>query len=59
MEQNVGFVLYRRGDTPGTLDATWCHPWFGKDTLGSGRAVGGPSEGFAGDYDIEYFGPSG
>lgn len=59
MDQNVGFVLYQHGEEPGTLNATWCHPWFGKGTLGSGRAVGGPGKGFAGNYDIEYFDPDG
>ncbi|MCB1678060.1 MAG: hypothetical protein KDI16_05190 [Halioglobus sp.] len=52
---NVGFVLYKPGKQPGTLDATWCQRWFGKKTTGSGRATGGPEQGYAGEYKIEYF----
>ncbi len=52
---NVGCVLYKKGDALGTLDATWCHPYFGKGILGTGNATGGPDEGYAGRYDIRYF----
>lgn len=56
---NIGFVLYRPGDEPGTLDATWCHAWFGRNDMGSGRATGGPADGFVGSYDVEYFDKNG
>ena len=52
---NVGCVLYKKGDEPGTLDAKWCHPWFGKGILGTGKATGGPNVGYAGRYHIRYF----
>ena len=51
---NVGCVFYKKGDAPGTLDATWCHSYFGKGILGTGHATGGPDEGYAGRYDIRY-----
>lgn len=49
---NIGCVLYRKGDEPGTLYAKWCHSIFGN---GTGKAVGGPSNGFMGRYHIHYF----
>ncbi len=52
---NVGCVLYKKGDEPGTLNATWCHPYFGKGILGTGKATGGPNEGYVGRYHIRYF----
>ncbi len=52
---NVGFVLYRKGKEPGTLDATWCHPYFGDGVFGTGKATGGPAEAFEGRYQIRYF----
>jgi hypothetical protein len=53
---NIGFALYTRGDTPGTLDARWSYEnaW-----SGSGQATGGPHEGFAGRYHIRYYLESG
>ncbi len=51
---NVGCVLYTRGDEPGTLEASWCHPYFGQGVLGSGTATGGPAEGYVGNYSIRY-----
>ncbi len=51
---NVGCVIYTRGDEAGTLEARWCHPYFGQGVLGSGTATGGPAEGYAGHYSIRY-----
>ncbi len=53
---NIGFALYTRGDAPGTLDARWSYEnvWGG-----SGQAMGGPDEGFAGRYHIRYYLESG
>jgi hypothetical protein len=49
---NIGFVLYTKGDTPGTLYARWNYAniW-----SGPGIATGGPREGFAGNYHVRYF----
>ncbi len=49
---NIGCVLYKKGDEPGTLEATFHHSIIGK---GTGLATGGPAEGFAGLYRIRYF----
>ena len=49
---NVGFVLYTKGDVPGTLKARWR---YGTEYSGSGIATGGPAEGFAGRYHVRYF----
>ena len=54
MKFNIGCVLYRKGNEPGTLDAKWCHPFFGDGVFGTGRATGGPTVGFEGRYDIRY-----
>ncbi len=49
---NLGVVVYTRGENPGILNAVWCH----SDGIGgTGVATGGPVNGFAGDYIIEYF----
>lgn len=56
---NVGCVIYRPGAEPGTLEAKWCHPLFGDRVLGTGVAIGGPSAGYAGDYEIRYFNAEG
>jgi hypothetical protein len=48
---NVGCVLYQKGTEPGTLIAKWSHSEFGS---GTGKAIGGPTEGFAGNYFITY-----
>ena len=37
---NVGCVLVKKGDEPGTLTAKWCHPYFGKSVFGTGKATG-------------------
>ena len=49
---NIGFVLYTKGNTPGTLFARWNYAniW-----SGPGIATGGPKEGFAGNYHVRYF----
>src|SRR5512138_2867998 len=49
---NIGCVVYRKGAEPGTLTAQWCHLLAG---VGTGKAIGGPAEGFAGRYHIHYF----
>lgn len=52
---NVGCVLYKKGGEPGTLEAKWCHPYFGQGVFGTGKASGGPAEGYEGLYQIQYF----
>jgi hypothetical protein len=49
---NIGFVLYTKGDAPGTLHARWryTHAY-----SGTGVATGGPQEGYAGRYHVRYF----
>ena len=49
---NIGFVLYTKGSTPGTLYARWNYAniW-----SGPGIATGGPKEGFAGHFHVRYF----
>lgn len=49
---NIGFVLYTKSNTPGTLFARWnyANTW-----SGPGIATGGPKEGFAGNYHVRYF----
>lgn len=49
---NVGFVLYSKTDTPGTLKARWN---YANAYSGPGEATGGPAEGFAGRYHVRYF----
>ncbi len=53
---NVGFVLYTKGDVPGTLKAIWN---YANAYSGPGEATGGPKEGFAGRYHVRYFFESG
>jgi hypothetical protein len=49
---NIGFVLYTKGSTPGTLNARWnyANVWSGR-----GIATGGPREGYTGRYHVRYF----
>ncbi|MBX9785372.1 MAG: hypothetical protein K2X48_18965 [Chitinophagaceae bacterium] len=49
---NIGFVLYTKSNTPGTLFARWNYAniW-----SGPGIATGGPKEGFEGNYHVRYF----
>lgn len=49
---NVGFVLYMKSDSPGTLKARWN---YANAYSGPGEATGGPIEGFAGRYHVRYF----
>jgi hypothetical protein len=50
---NIGFVLYTRSDTPGTLNARWN---YANAYSGPGVATGGPtSGGFAGRYHVRYY----
>ncbi len=49
---NIGFVLYTKGDVPGTLKARWRYT---TEYSGTGVATGGPAEGFAGHYHVRYF----
>jgi hypothetical protein len=53
---NIGFVLYTKSSSPGTLNATWM---FGTRYRGPGIATGGPRTGFAGKYHVRYFYESG
>jgi len=53
---NIGFALYERGEEPGTLDARWSYE---NAYGGTGRATGGPEQGFAGQYHIRYYHESG
>lgn len=49
---NIGFVLYSKGDVPGTLNARWTYQ---NIYSGKGLATGGPEEGFAGHYHVRYY----
>ena len=53
---NIGFVLYTKSHTPGTLNARWN---FANKYSGPGLATGEPKEGFAGRYHVRYFLDSG
>ena len=53
---NIGFALYTKADTPGTLFARWN---YANVYSGPGIATGGPKEGFAGRYHVRYFFESG
>lgn len=50
---NIGFVLYTKGKTPGTLNARWT---YANAYSGPGLATGGPrSRGFVGRYHVRYY----
>ena len=49
---NIGFVLYTKSYSPGTLNARWM---YGSAYSGPGIATGGPKEGFAGHYHVRYY----
>ena len=50
---NIGFVLYTKSNTPGTLFARWN---YGNVYSGPGIATGGPKESdYAGTYHVRYF----
>ncbi|WP_242092270.1 hypothetical protein [Aestuariivivens sediminicola] len=54
---NIGFVLYTKGNTPGTLFARWN---YANKSSGPGLATGGPhTDGYAGNYHVRYFYESG
>jgi hypothetical protein len=48
---NIGFVLYSKGNIPGTLNARWTYQ---NIYSGKGLATGGPKAGFAGHYHVRY-----
>jgi len=52
----IGFVLYTKGDAPGTLKARWRYT---TEYSGTGVATGGPADGFAGHYHVRYFDENG
>jgi hypothetical protein len=54
--KNIGFVLYTKSHSPGTLNARWM---FTDEHKGPGIATGGPTEGYAGAYHVRYFYESG
>jgi hypothetical protein len=49
---NIGYGIYSKGVTPGTLNAIWnyANVWSGK-----GKATGVSKNGFAGNYHIKYY----
>ena len=50
---NIGFVLYTKSNTPGTLFARWN---YANLYSGPGIATGGPKDGgFTGKYHVRYF----
>lgn len=49
---DVGFVLYTKSHSPGTLNARWM---YGEQYRGPGIATGGSGDGFAGEYHVRYF----
>jgi hypothetical protein len=50
---NIGFVLYTKSNTPGTLFARWN---YANASSGPGIATGGPKEiGYVGNYHARYF----
>jgi len=49
---NIGFVLYTKSHSPGTLNARWMYT---NAYRGPGLATGGPKEGFVGRYHVRYF----
>jgi len=53
---DIGFVLYTKSHSPGTLNARWM---FTEKYRGPGIATGGPVDGYAGKYHVRYFYDSG
>jgi len=49
---NIGFVLYTKGNVPGTLNARWTYQ---NVYSGKGLATGGPEQGLAGHYHVRYY----
>lgn len=58
MNENVGAVLYRKSNKPGTLYAEFCHT---DDGAGHGIATASeePYQDFEGKYRIQYFDQNG
>ena len=54
--EDIGVVIYSKGEEPGSLTAKWHHKQRGS---GTGKATGGPPEGFPGTYKIVYFDQNG
>lgn len=48
----IGFVLYTKGDAPGTLKSRWTYQ---NVYSGKGVATGGPKEGLCGHYHVRYY----
>ena len=55
-ESNIGFAIYTKSLSPGTLNARWM---YSTKYRGPGIATGGPKTGFAGRYHVRYFYDSG
>ncbi len=53
---NIGCVIYTKGEEPGSLNAKWCHSIMGS---GIGKATGGPVESIEGKYHIVYYDDNG
>ncbi len=49
---NIGFALYTKGKTSGTLNAIWN---YANVFSGKGMATGITKDGFAGNYHIKYY----
>ena len=49
---NIGFVLYTKGNVPGTLNARWTYQ---NVYSGKGLATGGTKQGFVGHYHVRYY----
>lgn len=60
MGASYGSCFYAPGDTPGTLSAVWRSVDMPEGLVGTGIAVGGPTDGtMAGTYQITYYAPDG
>ena len=55
-ESNIGFVIYTKTLSPGTLIARWM---LSTKYKGPGIATGGPKTGYTGSYHVRYFYDSG
>ena len=52
LRTNVGVVVYTPSKSHGTFDSKWSHSTNGS---GTGRLIGGPIKGIAGNYKAVYF----
>lgn len=60
MSLNYGTCFYTPGEEPGTLKATWRAANLPAGEVGTGLAVGGPTDGgLAGAYHVTYYAPDG